>query len=327
MTKHEQMTLALLADGKAYSLQEISTRLQMPPSTVKQCLRTLQTLGVDISVLMNHRYRLPAPLELLAKEQISTRLNEISRSALNQLEVHAVLDSTNDYLLSRAREHDVGSIACFSELQRAGRGRLGRRWLSPLGAGLFGSLLWQFKVPATALSGLSLAIGIAVARTLQRLGVEAVGLKWPNDILWCERKLGGILLESGDNNGVFFVVIGVGINIALPPQAVTLIDQPWVDLQEVLGTGRVSRNHLAAALVNALVEVLLPFEQGGFADLSAEWARFDQITGRRVCLHLPNKTVVGIVRGVDTQGALLLESSDGQVKPYRGGETSLRLES
>jgi BirA family biotin operon repressor/biotin-[acetyl-CoA-carboxylase] ligase len=266
-------------------------------------------------------------LELLDRERILTGLTETARAWLGRLEVHPVLDSTNDYLLARVGEDWPSGSVCLTEQQQAGRGRLGRSWLSPFAASLAGSLLWRFHLPAAALSGLSLATGIAVARALRNFGVAEVGLKWPNDVLWHGRKLGGILLESGGGPGAFFVVAGVGLNVALPSPAATAIDQPWVDLREILGVKRISRNRLAALLISELVETFVRFQQDGFADLAAEWADFDRVAGRRVRLTLPNATLTGIARGVDATGALVLETADGRLQPYIGGEVSLRLES
>lgn len=266
-------------------------------------------------------------LELLDRERILAGLTETARAWLSRLDLHPVLDSTNDYLLARiGNDWPSGSI-CLTEQQQAGRGRLGRSWLSPFAAGLAGSLLWRFQLPAAALSGLSLATGIAVARALRNFGVAEVGLKWPNDVWWRGRKLGGILLESGGGPGAFAVVAGVGLNVALPAPTATAIDQPWVDLQEILGVERLSRNRLAALLISELIETFVRFQQGGFADLAAEWADFDQVAGRRVRLTLPNATLTGIARGVDASGALLLEAADGRLQPCVGGEISLRLES
>ncbi len=265
-------------------------------------------------------------LELLDRERILAGLTEAARAWLSRLEVFSVLDSTNNYLLAKVAEDWPSGAICLTEQQQAGRGRLGRSWLSPFAAGLAGSLLWRFHLPGAALSGLSLATGIAVARALRDFGVAEVGLKWPNDVLWRGRKLGGILLESGGGPGAFFVVAGVGLNVALPSPAATAIDQPWVDLREILSAERVSRNRLATLLISELIETFARFQQDGFADLAAEWAGFDQVAGRRVRLTLPNATLTGIARGVDATGALLLETADGRLQPCVGGEISLRLE-
>ncbi|HAS51218.1 MAG TPA: biotin--[acetyl-CoA-carboxylase] ligase, partial [Gammaproteobacteria bacterium] len=258
-------------------------------------------------------------LELLDRERILAGFTNKVRLLINRLDVYSVLDSTNRYLMAGARDGWVSGAVCLAEQQTAGRGRQGRSWLTPFGASLAYSLLWRFAGPPEALSGLSLATGLAVARVLKKIGVGEVGLKWPNDVWWRGRKLGGILLESGGSAGDFYVVAGVGLNLALPHEEAAVIDQPWVDLQEILGVEQISRNELAAALISELVATFSDFQQGGFADLAAEWAQFDQVAGRPVSLHLPNTTVTGIARGVDATGAVLLETVDGGVRPYIGG--------
>lgn len=202
-------------------------------------------------------------LELLDRKRILAELTETARAWLGRLDVHPVLDSTNDDLLARIDEDWPSGAVCLAEQQRAGRGRLGRSWQSPFAASLAGSLLWRFHLSATALSGLSLATGIAVARALRSFGVAEVGLKWPNDLWWRERKLGGVLLESSGGPDVFAVVAGVGLNVALPPAAAAAIDQPWVDLREILGVEPIARNRLAALLISELIETFVRFQGGG----------------------------------------------------------------
>lgn len=267
-----------------------------------------------------------ASLELLDRELILAGLTGEARARVSRLELHPVLDSTNAYLLAQARAGWPSGVVCLAERQTAGRGRLGRDWLTPFGAGLAFSLLWRFETQPEALSGLSLATGIAVARGLRDVGVTEVGLKWPNDVWWRGRKLGGILLESGVTADSVHVVAGIGINIALPGEEATVIDQPWVDLREILGTGRIARNRLASSLIGELIQIFAGFERDGFAGLAAEWARFDRVAGRRVSLRLANTLITGVARGVDATGALLLESADGVITPYIGGEISLRVE-
>lgn len=266
-----------------------------------------------------------ATLELLDRERILAGLSVTARASVSRLETHSVLDSTNRYLLAGAQAGWPSGAVCLAEQQTAGRGRQGRPWLTPFGASLAYSLLWRFAVSPEALHGLSLATGLAVAQVLREAGVREVGLKWPNDVWWRRRKLGGILLESGGRAGDFYVVAGVGVNCALPRQEAMVIDQPWVDLQEILGVEPISRNQWAAALISALVETFIKFQQGGFADLAVEWAQFDQVAGRPVSLHLPTVTITGIARGVTATGALLLETADGGIKSYIGGEIRLRL--
>jgi BirA family biotin operon repressor/biotin-[acetyl-CoA-carboxylase] ligase len=266
-------------------------------------------------------------LELLDRELILAELTTTAQSALSRLEIFQELESTNAYLQAGARENWPSGAICLAEQQSAGRGRLGRFWLTPFGASLALSLLWRFNLPPDALSGLSLATGIAVARTVQAFGVTEVGLKWPNDVWWRERKLGGILLESSGHAGDFYVVAGIGLNVNLPPLIGEMIDQPWVDLREILDSTAISRNRLTANLISELIAIFIQFEQGGFANLAGEWARFDVIAGRQVRLQMLNTAIIGIARSVNATGALLLETASGEIKPYIGGEISLRIES
>lgn len=261
----------------------------------------------------------------LDREQILSGLTLPARNSLSALEIYTTLDSTNTYLLQRAREHWPRGTACFAEKQTAGRGRYGRNWITPHASSLAYSLLWRFTQKSQQLSGLSLAVGIATAQVLRAMGVADIGLKWPNDLWWHERKLGGILLESGSSGQDIYVVAGVGINLSLPSSAASAIDQPWVDLCSIPGQQPWSRNQLAAALLSSLLETFENFEHGGFKQLTALWADFDCISGRPVILHLPHTTVSGHACGVDNNGALLLEDAAGQIRPYIGGEMRLKV--
>ncbi len=268
--------------------------------------------------------------EQLDRTCILAGLSEIAHTGLKQLEIFQTLGSTSNYLFASAQEGSRDSgVVCISEQQTAGKGRQGRRWITTFeGGSLALSLLWRFNCLPEALSGLSLVAGIAVARALRDFGVHEVGLKWPNDVWWCKRKLGGILLESSSSIAESFrVVTGIGLNIALSQQDGELIDQPWVDLQEVLGVNvQISRNRLAALLINELITAFIRFQSDGFSGFANEWTCFDLTFGKRVCLKLPNATVTGIAKGVDATGALLLETQSGQFIPYRGGEISLRID-
>lgn len=261
----------------------------------------------------------------LDREHILSALTCNARSNLSILELHASLDSTNTYLMQRAQEHWPSGAACFAEQQTAGRGRQGRSWVSPRGSNLAYSLLWRFTQPATQLSGLSLAVGIATAQVLRAAGIADIGLKWPNDLWWQRRKLGGILLESGSSGGTMYVVAGVGINLHLPMSEATHIEQPWVDLHSIPNMPTWSRNQLAAALLSNLIEMFDNFAHSGFSNLATLWAEFDCIAGQPVMLQLPHSTVSGYMRGVDNRGALLLENAAGQIQPYLGGEIRLKI--
>jgi BirA family biotin operon repressor/biotin-[acetyl-CoA-carboxylase] ligase len=269
---------------------------------------------------------LAEPIEFLERAKILAGLSGEAREGLVAVEIHAHLDSTSSHLLRKIKNGASSGVACLAEAQSAGRGRRGRSWVSPFAANLYLSLLWQFSTGVAALSGLSLAVGVAVARALQSLGAAEIGLKWPNDLVWRGRKLGGILLEfDGESAGPCWVVAGVGINVAMPADAESAIDQPWVDLRSIMGAGRLSRNRLAAGVLNEVIAVFARFEHDGFPGVSRLWKQFDQVAGQRILLILPNSTVTGVARGVDDSGALLLETGTG-VRRFVAGEISLRVE-
>ena len=218
-----------------------------------------------------------------------------------------------------------GGSVIAAEWQTEGRGRRGRVWHATPGASLTFSLLWRFQQGAAALSGLSLAVGVAVARTLARLGVEGVGLKWPNDVMWHGCKLAGMLIEmQGEVTGPSAAVIGLGMNCRLPDALRDRIDQPVTDLAQIAGAA-IDRNRLLAMLLIDLDRVLENFARAGFAPLRAEWQAQHVYQGRPVRLTLPDAGIIdGVASGVDEDGALLLETAGG-VRRIHSGEVSLRL--
>lgn len=326
MTHSVLALLRILADGHSHSSQELCNQLMLDTVMLEQSIQGLRELNLSVKLSADGALALLEPLVLLDYEAILRGLDHSARVWLSRLEVHPVIDSTNSYLLTQAATGWPSGTICLAEMQQMGRGRQGRNWSSPFGANLALSLLWRFKTPSAAV-GLSLATGIAVARMLRRAGLTDVGLKWPNDVLCQGRKLGGILLESGNSPSGFHVVAGIGLNVALPRTMAAVIDQPWIDLREILAEERPSRNQLAALLISELLSVFADFQENGFSEeLASAWRRFDLVAGQRVTLKLPNTLIKGTARGVDASGALLLESAEGQITPYLGGEISLRVD-
>ncbi|MDP1610770.1 MAG: biotin--[acetyl-CoA-carboxylase] ligase [Sulfuritalea sp.] len=229
-------------------------------------------------------------------------------------------DSTNAVLLARAEAGAPSGTVVIAEEQTAGRGRRGRTWFASPGDSLTFSLLWRFA-SGTAPAGLSLAIGVAVASALQRVGAGTTALKWPNDILKQGRKLGGILIELVPG-APHAAVIGIGINLRLPAG---MPDEVRVASAAIGESGAtLDSNALYAALLGELLVTLESFADGGFAAIRAEWMARHAFQDVAVNLSTdfgPPRT--GICRGVDTDGALLLEV-DGRVERVLSGEVSLR---
>lgn len=236
------------------------------------------------------------------------------------LAVHGAVDSTNAWLQERSLTLP-SPYACLSEHQWAGRGRSGRVWVDETGRDLCLSLLWRFDAAEARAQGLSLAIGVAAARALEAAGARGIGLKWPNDIVWQDRKLGGILIEGSVSGRVWTVIMGVGINVcagAAPDPRV-----PRVHLGSILGGVQVSRNRLAAALIARIWTECVRFEGRGAGPAIDEWKVLDAMRGRPVRVHRPGGETGGIARGVDDAGELLVEV-DGALERFVSAEVSLR---
>ncbi len=232
--------------------------------------------------------------------------------------------STNSELLRRAAAGAPSGSVVIADRQTAGRGSRGRTWQSSPGASLTFSLLWRFDTPLNCLAGLSLAVGVAVVRALTACGASGVTLKWPNDILFGEAKLGGILVELQGAEAYSLAVIGIGINLSLPPaferQAFHL---PPTALDQVL-PALPERHFLFSRLLIALAQVLDRFAAGGFAQLQDEWQACHAWQDRQICLLREGQVVkAGVCRGADTDGALLVQTVTG-IERCLSGDLSLR---
>jgi len=313
--------LRLLADGKFHSGEAIARHFNVSRATVWNALQDAGQLGVEIFSVPGRGYKLPQPVILLDEQTILSALGAYG-SAL-QIEVHDHLASTNSYLMQNinAARH---ATCVAANLQTNGRGRRGRSWHAGLGASLTFSLLWRFQCGASALSGLSLAVGIALMRSLHALGMTCTQLKWPNDVLINREKLAGILIElQGDMEGPSTAVIGMGINLNLPDNLKQQIDQPVTDLASVVNM-EIDPNHLLGVLLKHLTNVLVAFEQDGFAALRDEWTQHHAYHEQNVRMLMPDgREIHGVVQGITEDGSLLVTTTEG-VQRFISGEISLR---
>ena len=319
--------LQILADGQFHSGTDLAEQLNLSRSAIWKQINGLEEQGIDITAVNGKGYRLHSALELLDKSRIYSLLNNTTRQGLAELEIHDQIDSTNSYLvaLSNARP-DSSAIICLAEQQTAGKGRRGRQWISPFGSNIYASLVWQFQQGPSSLSGLSLAIGVAVINALKIHGMHDVGLKWPNDIYWQQRKLGGILVEvSGEADGPCHAVIGLGLNLFLADQHGAAIEQDWVDISEILGQAhQVSRNQLVATLIEQFLAVTSQYTQKSFALYRDEWRQYDCMQGQQVSLFMGHTEIDGTVLGINDDGLLLLQTETGAVQSFASGEVSFR---
>ncbi|MFV0275765.1 MAG: bifunctional biotin--[acetyl-CoA-carboxylase] ligase/biotin operon repressor BirA [Parahaliea sp.] len=319
--------LSLLADGEFHSGQVLAEVMGVSRTAVWKQLKRLRQLGLELESVRGQGYRIPGGLELLDEGAVRAGLDDRAAWRLEELVLLDTVDSTNAEVLRRIDTGARRGLVCTAEQQTAGRGRLGRSWFSPFGRNLYLSLTWDYSQGAAALEGLSLAVGVAVAKALEARGVPPVQLKWPNDLLSGGGKLGGILLEMvGDAAGACQVVVGVGLNVRMPEAAADAIGQPWVDLDGLCQGRPPGRNALLSALLNELLPLLAEFQPRGFAPWREGWLARDACADHPVIVSSADRDLAGIARGVDERGSLRLETSLG-VQTLFGGELSLSSQS
>lgn len=314
--------LRLLASGPAISGPELARQLGISRAAVWKTIEALRRGGLEIASEA-HGYRLARPLDLLDVARVRSELPAAFQRRVGSIENHWRLDSTSSEMARRTAELPDLSFV-FADWQDAGRGRRGRQWLSPPARNLQFSCLKRFAGGYAALSGLSLAVGLAAARALEDCGVGGVALKWPNDLVHHDAKLGGILVElGGEFMGPCHAIIGIGINVDLPVAMRRSLDRPCADLAGLCEGAPPSRNELAMALIVRLADALDAFDASGFSACAIAWAERDALAGRRVRIDDPRGGFEGIAEGVDARGALQVRTAAG-VRAIDSGEVTVR---
>jgi BirA family biotin operon repressor/biotin-[acetyl-CoA-carboxylase] ligase len=312
--------LDILSDGEFHSGEDLGLQLGITRAAVWKRLQYLTVLEIPVEASRARGYRIPGGMDLLDSDHIIASTDSAATALLGNLVCLPEVESTNSLLLHRGGCGDV----CLAERQTAGRGRRGRQWFSPYGRNLYLSVRWHFDQGVTALEGLSLAIGVLLAETLERTGIDDVHLKWPNDLLCNGKKLGGILIEvGGDLTGECVVVVGIGLNIFMSDVggAAGRIDQPWTDLKQQGFSG--SRSDLCGAMLSSLLPALNTYPTDGFAGYRKRWESRCAYLHQPISVLLPTGSCEGALLGVDGQGALRVLTAEGELS-FAGGEISLR---
>lgn len=294
--------LSHLADGE----EKVRSNLTQFSQNLAEDLQQFRDAGLNI-IETAQGYRLVPQLPLLNSLQISTALSPY------QVHYQPVMSSTNEWILQNIPNLNKGDL-CLTEYQTAGRGRRGRQWLSPFAGQMIFSFYWTFD-PRKSIEGLSLVIGLAIAEVLN------VQVKWPNDILFDGRKLGGILVEIANHkNGLLNLVIGVGINVSLPMQ--TEISQPYAQLSEM--DPDIDRQTLFPTLIQHLYARLERFEKEGInAEFQQAWKNHNAFFNSEVNVITEQRVISGIEQGIDERGYLRVQCG-AELKMFNGGEVSLR---
>lgn len=302
----------ILADGQFHSGEELANQFGITRAGINKYIKVLRDWGTTLSSVQGKGYCLSSPIDLLDKTKIDNYYGTDSH-----VEVLPIIDSTNQYLLNNIDRLTTGD-SCVAEFQSKARGRRGRQWFAPFGSNLYFSMYWRLDQGIAAAMGLSLVVGIVMADTLREISNQDIKVKWPNDLYLDDQKLAGILVElAGKTGDCAHVVIGVGVNLMMTNPDPNIVNQKWANL------GKVDRNLLVAKVAKNLKTKLRDFEQHGLTPFLNDWQRLDNFVNRPVKLLIGDNVIRGVAKGINEQGALLLEQN-GETKAFIGGEISLR---
>ena len=318
--------LHALNDGSCQSGTALGNLLSISRTAVWKQIKHLIELGVPIARHLNRGYKLASPLTLLNENSIRQHLQ--SHDFNPQLDFHlfASIDSTNKFLKLCPSTHSIH--VALAELQTAGRGRFGREWYSPFGENIYCSSRWHFNGDLSRLSGLSLVVSLSIMAALEEIGLhENIHIKWPNDILWKNKKLCGNLIEViAESNHAADIIIGIGINVnsntnnhkdALP-------DKPWCSLHDITGE-LFDRNMIIANLLIHLNRFLAEFMQHGFSPFISKWQLVDYLKDQMITVSQPLGLLRGRANGVNEIGQLILIDAQKIIHCLSSGDTSLQI--
>ncbi len=316
--------LRLLADSAWHALDSLARALVVNAAELEQHLSWLGSAGVPV-LRRGGACRLPWPLELLDQTQLAGLLEASSPVPPTCVQVLWRPASTSDVARRVLADAAIDApVVIFAESQETGRGRRGRAWLAPPGLNLCVSVGWRLPLAPGRLAGLSLAVGVQLARWLQDAKCPGVQLKWPNDVLVNGAKLAGVLVEVDDlRHPRPAIVIGVGLNLRVPGSLVAQAGQPAIGLLDV-SPAMPGRNALAAGLAAQLIIALQRFSDAGFGTFAADWTELDALAGRELAVSTATGSWAGTGAGVDDRGALRVRRTDGSTAVVDSADVSVR---
>ncbi|MCH9755824.1 MAG: biotin--[acetyl-CoA-carboxylase] ligase [Gammaproteobacteria bacterium] len=322
-TPLQQQLLNILSDGACHSGQHLGDKLNISRTAIWKHIEKLETLGLIIERVLKRGYRLKKPFIPLSEKSIRESFHSPFIPSLN-LHVFASIDSTNRFL--KTQPYTQGVTCCVSETQTKGRGRFGRHWHSPFGENIYCSVSLRIDGDPSLLSGLSLVVSLAMHTVLQKHSHQSIAIKWPNDLLWNDKKLAGTLIEmTAEGNNSTDIIIGIGLNINSVTSPQKNIDKPWCSLSEI--TQQVfDRNTLISELLSTLIEYLHEFKQKGFIAFQKSWNALDYLKNRTFTISQPTGSITGKGCGVNNAGYLQLKDQTGVLHTLSSGDTTLAQE-
>lgn len=323
-----QRVFQRLDDRNFQSGEVLAADLSVTRAAVWKAVEQLRELGVALDAQTNKGYRLATGISALSAERIEAQLPGEVCASLEVLLVEWTLESTNTRLLDALPPAAGKASVVLAEHQTGGRGRRGRGWVAPPGGAICLSLAWQYADMPVDLSALSLVVGLCAVNALAELGVRGVSLKWPNDLVTREGKLGGILIEMRtESGGPVHVVAGIGLNVLLDDAARAAVKATGNTADDIRAhhTPVPDRNRIVAALLARLVPALEGFPRHGLTPHLDNWHDCDALREREVRVEVAGEITRGVARGIDAHGALLVETPTG-MRRFISGEVTVRID-
>lgn len=313
--------VTLLSDGNCHDGNSLGQQLSVTRSAVWKMIKRLEQYGISIHSVRGNGYSLAERLILLDPDQIKKAV-----SSPVELTVLESVDSTNNFLKKLGKKKHMH--CCFAEHQTQGRGRLDRRWHSPFGKNIYFSCNYLFQKDVSELAGLSSTVSLAIIETLRQLdlGEEAM-VKWPNDVLYNQKKISGVLIDvQAESHGITNAIIGIGLNVNMTDKDIEqfnpVLTQAWTSLQSEKNINY-DRNPIAALLIQNLLNYLTRFQNNGFHHFMDEWKSRDGLANKNIAIEQHGVVIDGMALGINAQGHLLLRKGDGSVHAFSSGDASI----
>ncbi len=311
------------ADDGSVSGTELSQELGVSRAAVWARIQELRSLGYDVEASPHLGYRLLSCPDVLHTDDLMSRLGQI-RVIGRDIQVFEETTSTNDVIERLARDGVKEGVVVFAESQTKGRGRLGRKWVSPPRKGLWFSVLLRPDRRPQEITQLTVASATALRRAIQSHTGLKPEIKWPNDVLVRGKKVAGILTElSGELDHVRYVILGIGVDVNLtpgefPPDLRKLATSLKVELGK-----SVSRAELAVAVLRELDQDYARIASGQFAAVADEWEEHCTTIGHEVVIRTGERQIRGRAESLGEDGALLLRTDHGHLERIVGGDLTL----
>jgi BirA family biotin operon repressor/biotin-[acetyl-CoA-carboxylase] ligase len=323
-----QRVFQRLDDQGFQSGEALAADLSVTRAAVWKAVEQLRELGVTLDAQTNKGYRLGHGVSALSAERIEALLPAEVSARIEALLVEWTLESTNTRLLEALPPAAGKAAVVLAEHQTGGRGRRGRGWIAPPGGAICLSLAWQYPDLPADLSALSLIVGLSVVNTLTALQVPGIRLKWPNDLVTANGKLGGILIEMrAESGGPVHVVVGIGLNVLLDDAARAAVKATGNTADDIRAhhTPVPDRNAIVAGLLSRLIPELEGFPRHGLRPHLDNWHDCDALRECEVRVENAGEITRGVARGIDAHGALLVETPTG-VRRFISGEVTVRVD-